>query len=560
MIGLGGLIMSLLVCVGFMAQGWARCALAPVELRQLNAQLEASSSRSAWAKVWGQLSALELQLTQTIDGSISPLTPERAVALQCLYGLQFDAAFYLTESRVEGRLWSARALGAKLLLEEIEQQSERSPSRAERAQRRLRGQALQRALSRRPKGAKWSPWMSARGAVEVSLPTLSRPVTLSIQHPNLEEWRAQCGLTVGCEERPSWTLRIPAGRASVIRLPKANYSLKWSGNCADEEGSLALFKERAKQVKLPEPTLACRSTVTLVDPRSDERWEAGVVEEGQRKELQRPGYQALEVTGREGGGPIVAELKRCEVPITWVVTPATARVDAPESIPWGVPVTVKASARGYAPLERQVELPRVERCEASPHHLDLALSRAVNLRFMTQEGRPILASAVQVSGLDEPLTGHTQRPPGRYQGYATSKGFQPLHFTLKVLPCSLNQYEQSGLNRGDQRSLEEARCAPYEAQLRFSELAPPPATGAQQLKRAGVVTAITGLALLSTHALGLMDYQGLQYTQSLSDKRGALERGQLWSYGLLTSGALLYGAGLLWPALSTDPATEEGSP
>lgn len=533
----------------------ARCALAPVELKQLSAKLEGSSSRVAWAEVWGELITLEQKLTAAKTG-----IAERAVALQCLYGLQFDASFYLSASRVEARLWSARALGAKLSLEELEAQRERAPSRMELAQRRLRAQELQRALSSRPKGVTWSPWMSARGSVMVKIPALTRAVTLSIQHPQPAAWLVQCGLSAGCEERPSWTLRLPAGRETTLSLPKAEYHLRWSGPCADEEGGLLLNKEKAKQVTLPPPALACRSAVTLSDPHSGENWSAGLVEEGETKQLSRPGYYDVSVTGREGGEPITVELKRCERPITWVVTPSSARVAAPESIPWGVPTNVSVSSPGYAALKRTIELPKPSSCEPTSHHLDLALSREVNVRLISEAGRPIKAQVLRLSGLEEPLSGQTKRPPGLYQGYARSEGFQPLIFRLEVPPCSLDHYEPSRLSKGSQPRLEQGRCQPFEQQLKLSALAPEPATTDQQLKRTGLVLAATGLTLLATHALGLVEYQGASYTGSLKRRREALARGQLWSYGMLGAGALSYGLGALWPALSIESSTEERTP
>lgn len=551
-----GLIVCALSIVS--TQTWARCALAPAELKGLNAKLEASSNRATWASIWNELTELESRL---LDGDTQVLTPERAVTLQCLYGLLFDTSFYLAGSALEAPLWSIRGLGAKLLLENIEAQSERPPSRSEQAQRALRIRELQRNLARLPqKKGQWSPWMSAQGSVQIDIPALTRVVNLSIQHPHPEQWKAQCGLTSGCDQRPTWTIRLPIGQASILHLPKADYHLKWSGHCADEQGSLKLLKAKEKKVLLNPPTLACRSEVTLLDTLSQERWPVGMVEEGQTKSFQHPGYQEIAVTGKEGGGPMTVILKRCEIPLTWVVTPYTAHVEVPIAVEWGVPTTIKATQTGYAPLTRLIELPRSDLCQSQPHHLDLALSREVRLNLSSPTGRPLHATSLKVSGLDEPLHGHTRRPPGRYQGFAQAKGFQSRFFELSVPPCHVDQYEPSDLGQGSRSQLEKSRCLPYERTIKLENIAPPNASIDQQLKRFGWITAIAGATLFTTHAFGIVDYQSLSYSKTLDSKHEALKRGQLLSYSLLGSGALLYGLGLLWPALSTTSSVEGAIP
>jgi hypothetical protein len=247
-------------------------------------------------------------------------------------------------------------------------------------------------------------------------------------------------------------------------------------------------------------------------------------------------------------------LKRCELPITWVVTPASARVEAPKRAPWGVPTTIKVSREGYLPLSRQIELPKPERCEGPAHHLDLALSRAVLVSARSEGGRPLQGARLKIGGLLEPKSGETGRPPGLYRGELSAERFEPLSFTVKVPPCQGEDYESSALSSGSSNPKLSARCFTYELNPKLRELSLPDSEADQLLKRFGLLSAGAGLALLSTQALALMSYQESSYSQGLSSDYEGLERGQIWAYSLIGSGALIYGLGLIWPSLSPAPA------
>jgi hypothetical protein len=551
------MLLSLLLSAEAMAD---LCQSAPKELKALQSRLERSERARAWREIY---SALVQRRDTLIDRE------DDIGALLCIERLSAEAAFYLSDSPNEGALWSVKSLGHLLQIQAKTPLDQRSTLLTTDLieYRKILHRRLRSALSRYHKkdsSLERTSWLMKEGETAVSLPSLSRPVSLIISPPDQLSWSRACGLSKECQKPIEWTLSLKPNRGLTLSLPRGRYALHWSGPCADTQTELKLDTET---LSLKPPALKCISKLIARDalnqqliteqisvtPRKDPPQghrppDAQVtaltptsIPEGAEVQVNIPGYISVNATAPQLGEPLEVQLQRCYSKVQWEVSPSHAEVKAPKNAYWGTSYTARVSALGYQTVTRLFDLPRPENCSPAPLKMKVALSREVTLKLLSPEKIEVAVDHLEVGGI--PVRGRSPtliRPPGQYMVTASAQGYKTLKEELVIPPCL---ERGSSVNSCRDLSVEFSFERPLETNLNAADV----------LKKTGL-TFIGMSAVLGTYAyLGGDRYQELVRGRALNPQRESVKEVTGWATGLLLSGALSYTLGQVWPNLSSSP-------
>ena len=543
------------------------CQWAPKEIRALQTKLARAESERAWRELYSAL----VQRRDTLINREDDIG-----ALLCIEHLSAEAAFFLSDTPNEGALWSVKSLGHLIQIEAQTTPSQRSTLlKADiNEYRKVLHRRLRLALSRHYKkdeALERPPWLMLEGETTVTLPPLSRPVSLTISPPDQAAWSRACGLSKECQKPIEWTLSLKPKIGLTISLPRGRYALNWSGPCADAHTEIT-FETQTRDLKPPE--LQCRSKLiardalnqeliteqislislegTPLDQRASDvkapPLSTTLIPEGSTVQINVPGYISVTATAPKLGEPLEVQLQRCFSKVQWETTPAHAEVKAPKNAYWGTSYTATVSALGYQTVTRLFESPRPEVCPPPPMKMKLTLPREVTFKVLSPEKIQLSTYRLEVGGIPvRPKAPPLLRPPGQYLVEASAKGYKTLKEELIIPPCIQGESSCRDL------SLELIFERPMTTHINTSEV----------LKNTGLV--FFGIsAILGTYAyLGGDRYQELVRGQALNPQRESVQEVTGWATGFLLSGTLSYALGQIWPNLSSssiDSKDQRGQP
>ena len=172
----------------------------------------------------------------------------------------------LSDDRVEGRLWSMRALGHAVSISSLTQHLLTSLDNRERLKLLLK--RVNKKPSRRTKKIVPFSYLGKLQSVYVS--AQAKPYNLSLNLVNQEAWLKRCGLLEGCATATDWYVYSQRNNELNFQLPSSKYQAQWSGPCVDQETEFTV-KKSSTPLELSSPPMFCLSEVSLLDSVTKEK-------------------------------------------------------------------------------------------------------------------------------------------------------------------------------------------------------------------------------------------------------------------------------------------------
>lgn len=567
MLSISCLLVGLTLCSTNEVNARSRCRVDDPQLKSLSKSLERAETPMRWRAIYQDAAAALTLIEKRYDHrSFDHNKDQQALLisqLRCVKELLLESAFFLSDDRIEGKLWAMRAVGHAVSLSSLTQTSLRDIESRERLQliiKRANGPLLKRKRLHRVDPSPLGSWTNYHVAVQ------NRPYRLHLEVAQKEKWLKRCGLIAHCESAIRWRVYTKRGDPLSFKLPAGLYNFSWSGACIQHSEQRQLSPSPSS-VALIAPSMHCYSQLSLTDeitkaeislkgPEGSDREgsdrpilepldsndkllqeESSLrVPEGIKLRVKLKGYYDREVEAPLLGAPLSISLKRCPVPIKRLIKPEDATVKVPQKVFWGLPYSMEVSRAGYKTTTRTIIAPRPDNCEeASPYLVKLQLPREVSIEAYAPDGSIVKLSSLKVSGLPiSTQSKHFYRPVGRYKVEAKTTMYPDIITGVSIPSCLTES------------------CTEAELTLRFQAPPRPPTSIAKRLKWTGVSALFTGLSLLSFNALNHREReQNLLYVSDLSLVKSQMTTINQWSVGLLISGGLTALLGYAWPALTS---------
>ena len=383
-----GLIVLGLCCSSTTSWARSRCQTKEAQLLSLSKRLERAESPKLWQSIYQEsTTALELIENKHFNGDSKddPKTVSSSnqirTQLLCVQELLFESAFFLSDNRVKGALWSMRALGHAVSLSSLSQAIFTHPETKDRLRLLLKRVNRRTKVERKIKKAfKFGKHKT------IFIPTQTKPYRLQLSIKQETEWLKCCGLFEGCKDAIQWKVYSQLGSELSFNLPAADYKLQWSGACVQHSNELSVNPRRNHTNEVEIPKMYCFSEIELLDELSqelipffdlpaDKRPQItidGVVLADQSKHLKAPenskisvsyqGYKDQTTTVPMQGAKLKLLLKRCALSLVFQTQPKDLKISGPKRVYWGQPYTLKFERNGYMPLSKNIIVDKPESC------------------------------------------------------------------------------------------------------------------------------------------------------------------------------------------------------